>query len=71
MAEYRVVCEFGTVPNRYQVVDARQWRFGYAVQAEAHDGKGFVDVAGYLKLEDAKLMAKGLAEVERKRRANA
>lgn len=70
MAEYRVVCEFGTAPNRYQVVDARQWRFGYAVQAEAHDGKGFVDVAGYLKLEDAKLMAKGLAEVERKRRAN-
>lgn len=71
MAEYRVVCEFGTAPNRYQVVDARQWRFGYAVQAEAHDGKRFVDVAGYLKLEDAKLMAKGLAEVERKRRANA
>lgn len=71
MAEYRVVCEFRTAPNRYQVVDARQWRFGYAVQAEAHDGKGFVDVAGYLKLEDAKLMAKGLAEVERKRRANA
>lgn len=70
MAEYRVVCEFGTAPNRYQVVDARQWRFGYAVQAEEYDGEGFVDVACYLKLEDAKLMARGLAEVERKRRAN-
>lgn len=71
MAEYRVVCEFGTAPNRYQVVDARQWRFGYAVQAEVYNGKGFVDVAVNLKLEDAKLMAKGLAEDERKRRANA
>lgn len=71
MAEYRVVYEFGTAPNRYQVVDARQWRFGYAVQAEVYNGKGFVDVAVNLKLEDAKLMARGLAEVERKRRANA
>lgn len=71
MADYRVVCEFGTAPNRYQVVDARQWRFGYAVQAEVYNGEGFVDVAVNLKLEDAKLMARGLAEVERKRRANA
>ena len=45
MADYRVVCEFGTAPNRYQVVDARQWRFGYAVQAEVYNGEGFVDVA--------------------------
>lgn len=60
---------YGTKPNRYRVVDARDWNFGFTVQEEVREDV-FADVIVSMTKHDAmytSMRMAGMAEKEASR----
>lgn len=61
----KIVAVYGTKPNRYRVVDARDWNFEFVVQEEVKEDV-FFDVMFKMTKHDAMYTAMRMTEMAEK-----